>query len=489
MLSSEAAKTLSVTPSLLIGTNDPVRIHSFVPVPSCPQNSSITAWTSEHANTVRAMCPGGLTIIGICIGTSSNSDNQTLTRAARLARRVTTDDPSVNVAIILVRSENDRFSARTVTTQDVLGDSLKVGDVHMFVATPLIELHASVSFQGNSVSIDKSSSDKEIELAVVTHVEKLIDQAVISILSGEGKDVAFITDETDSQAFSSVSGMTSNSGLGMVSRRKGKSKAKRSAEKKKESEGTNLRSTQVVSIQMHLPFGLHRSHLDNEESYEDAFGITQCTLAEQHSTTVSMTGRLAIRGAVFEDATTGEALRAVRQDVSRSLRARLRAKYDDDDGSENGEGDSEGKCLARDDEVCLEMPVRIIGHTVSGDKIRRFSVTEYIARGESVSDVHRRVTEILSWTHTDIQKSLFVPIEEHHAVISKKARVNGSIQNESESNMDLGNTVLDGVTVEGASETNLGSEDETSVLHQALVNMLIGAVVVVVLAIILRQIL
>lgn len=495
-LASEISDALPTRSCLLLGTAEPVRILGLVPLLAPPEGTSKSAWTVEHARTVRGMCPGGVTVVGIYAGRSIGADPSSLQTTAALARRVVLGDGSVSYAIVLATSAKGRPIVRTIAIHDIADDGSKSGDIRTASFFPLFELTSYVKLDGVPVSTPKEITQRQLTFAAVDHINKLVDGAVISFPGDQETET--IVDAKETRPISELLGVAPATG-----KKKGKGKGTRSATKRKGSNNLKLPATEQVSIQVLLPLG--PASPDTDTDSESEHGGTR-SVTDGFERILRLSGGVHVHAVVPAEATAGETLRAVREDISRSLNERVRLMFeedDDNDGGSGGERDSESrKTEATEDHVASlrrQWPRRVIAQAASGDPVRQLGMTEYVVEGETLKDVEARVSEVLSWASEDIERAPIELVEATNDAISETAeeavRLRGHlpVQAESDSKATAETKDVDrssdDVVAESGEAVGLNDEDFSENDHpQWMVNLLIAAVVIVILAILLRQV-
>lgn len=479
-LASEIVDALPPRACLLLGTAEPVRILGFVPLLAPPEGTSKSAWTVEHARTVRAMCPGGVTVIGIYAGHTVGTDASSLQSVATLARRAISDDKSVSHATVLATSGNGRVIVRTISINDATDDGSKSADVRATSLFPLLELKGYVKFDRIPLTMS-GTSQKQLEVAAVDHINKLVDEAAISFLGDQQTEI--IANIADIRSFSDMSGAAST-----VGRKKGKSKGIRSVTKRKGISNLIGRVTEQVPVHVHLPLGPASpdSDTDSETEHDGSYSVT-----DELEHNLQVTGGAYILAVVPAEATAGEALRAVREDISRSLYTRVylmhEASTESDDGKPNEEKDKHTEIIENGASLECHWPVRVIARAAPGDQASQLGMTEYIAKGEALEDVEERVAEVLSWTSDDVAHASIELVETGNEVSEVATRSQGQCAE------TVATRAMDRASDDATEEKVEGVHSEDEQVFEGdhpqwMVNLLLATVVIVILAILLRQV-
>lgn len=479
-LASEIADALPPRSCLLLGTAEPVRILRFVPLLVPPEGTSKSAWTVEHARTVRAMCPGGVTVIGIYAGRTVDTDASSRQSMATLARRAISDDRSVSHAIVLATSGSGRVIVRTISIHDATDDGSKSADVRTTSVFPLFELKGYIKLDGIPLTIS-GTSQRQLEVAAVDHINKLVDEAAISFPGDRQTEI--ITNKADTRPFSEMSGAAST-----IGKKKGKSKGLRSATKRKGSSNLKGQVTEQISVHVHLPLGPSSpdGDTDSETEHDGSHSVT-----DELERSLRVTGGVYILAVVPAEATAGEALRAVREDITRSLHTRVNLMHettdDSDDGKLNEEKGKDTEITENDASLERHWPTRVIARAAPGDHARQLGMTEYVAKGEALEEVEERVTEVLSWTSDDVASAPIELVERGNDVSELVAKPQGQSAETVETRTV--DRVADGATEEKVEGIHLEDEQVFEGEHpQWMVNLLLATVVIVILAILLRQV-
>lgn len=430
------------------------------------------------------MCPGGITVLGIYAGRSVGTNASSLQTTAILARRALADDKSVSHALVLAATGKGRPVVRTIAVDDPADDGSKSGDVRTAAMFPLLIFKAYLDLDGVSVPTPVSATGTQLDLATANSIAKLVKRGAVSFQKN-GESV-FLVDETDDRGFSDIC-TTPAAG-------KGKNKP-RSATRRKGSDSPKLPEAEQVPVQIALPLG--PDPFDDEKDDEtESDGARSAT--DGSETSIKLAGGMYVHAVLPANATVGQVLCAVREDIIRSLYARVRTMHDDADDDFGEPSDEEGtnaQVAKSKDEIETRLPVRVIARAMSGDSVRQLGMTEYMVKGETLEDAEARIAEVLSWTGDDLERASVEQVESEISEVASKSHEDESKQDDPTA--EIARTIQPKTTDEisgnaAADNAENDSSDNERLLEgdpsQWMVNIFIAAVLIVFLAILLRQV-
>ncbi|PXF49468.1 hypothetical protein BWQ96_00784 [Gracilariopsis chorda] len=418
----------SNTSGLLLGTEKPhVRILQLVPTPTTPPQTSPHKWALEHAKLLATMLPGGVSILGAYTPlTQTNSVTPTaqIEAAARIVRDVA-GFVNCETPLVLFSGVKGRLSAKVVHS---MKDGLKNATLKELphLNHGLVSLRGAFDVAPIHVPVRDTSDKLHLEIVCAELLKRRFQNALMCINADKPHIIANTNSHTQTTLATALNWPVVETG------------------KKK-----TLSFTCQEPLQVRLYLPLHTS----EQREQPDIPANQ---------TVSLSGRFWFDAVVMQDASLSDALCAVRHDLCTSLQARLQLLHDDDHHHDSIQQDSTPSSRA--------LPVRVVATPLEHAPLR-IPFCDYMMRGETVQhDVTDRLVEILSWTSSTLKEYCIEEKEQPARVLPAVKKV----------------TFKEHATlIEPSSMTRLDAAANAP--SDMLVNAIIFAVVVAVVAIVVKE--
>lgn len=442
-IDSALSEILPTKTCFLLGTSDPPRILYMTPFLPTPPETSSQSWTTEHARTLHAMCPGGVSLLGTYApsgerNTSMSSKNVDL--MALLVRRIaaTLDLPAFQ--FVLTTALKGRLAVKQVAHDE---DGVRAADLRVVsnLADRAVRLQGQVALKNIVVPLATEHNDQSIKKAeqtCVARAEQLASLAVVSISKSE--KVHILTDVTDERSLAEVMTWPIPSGS------------------KKKSQVSVI---PPVDVDIHLPFG---EPVTDEDDDGKGDGNKKET-SQTPQTSISLSGYMFVQAVVTQDSSIAEVLHAIRGDVKRSLQTRMQLLCEGDELEEDPDEMSTPGSRS--------FPVRVVASS-KAPRPRHIPFTEFISAGEDMNDVKARIAEVLAWSESDMSD----------ASVERKELV-GKVHAAEKSDAVV--PPLKAEDIDACSE--LDDDDEMEGPPPLLVNGVLLAIILTVIAIVVKQIL
>lgn len=382
-IDSHLCNPLPTEPAFLIGTTEPARILCLVPQLPAPPDTSALVWTSEHARLISAMCVGGINVLGLYVPSGNTGTTATdVEVAAALARRIFVRlsimrANSLVGPLVLCKGVKGKPAVKLIPTE--ASESPRQADLRITqgLSDNIIILRGHVTLQGITTGFVQEGVD--LETACIEYTNKLTLHAIIDV-SGAGKQSVIIDSEDDDRSLSSLMGWPSSS----------------TSKKKPDANVPPLQDINVL-----FPSTLFSSRpltLFNKDSMGSM------------KKSVALHGLISVFAVVLRDTAAGEALRNVRSDMSRSLRARVDIAHEMDD-SELQNSSAKGRS---------PLPIRVVAWPSEIMTCSKLPMTDYLIDSSSLEEVKSHFAEILSWSKDDLSLAHFEQTEEFPSEFSGK---------------------------------------------------------------------
>lgn len=341
---SISSKIRGLPAGVFLGTLSPPRIVRHHKTPPMLPAVTRASWAAAHADQVRAMCPGGLSIIALFYPEPLPSSLP----------------PVPGAPFVIGLSNSGRIQAKQLREPQPRTAVVKEVDN---LANGVICVRADVQFPNIPVpTFDPGHEEDDCAEAL----QGLLWSAVVILKDSKGNDVV-IADTADRRSLTEV----------MAWEPQDLSKGKCTWDEK-----------EALEAEVLLPIG--RAVEEHRESRE---GVT-------------VGGGMHVEAVVMQDATLGAVLTAIKDDMERSLRARVQLIQ---------EGKSEEGAAREERTGVRPMPVRVVARRTNKGNV--LPMTDYLDEGETMDDdVLIRYVEVLSWNDDEIDANDVQQVEQFASV-------------------------------------------------------------------------
>lgn len=395
-LSSAAAASHG---AFLIGITVPSdRILYAVPRLPVPLGSPPHAWHAEHARAILNMLPGGLTIVGI-FTTGRDAD-----RVEEAHHNLLLPGQS----IVLYPGSNNAAVPLAKKIQHEAGDTVAWKSVELRSTPSLsnrcVVLRGTLHFPRDSLFISTAAVDVDHSV----HSAQAIARRLIIAITP--KSVSGQKDEEEEQA-GPILVVRENDGrviadtLGYEKISASSGKALKGS-KKKTSSAQPEKPILQQDVDVFVPFtgATNLDYFPKGSSQDDDDDIDPV-----EAKLWRLSGSLATVAVVSHKATLGDALRAMRDDAVRSLKARLDL-FHETRLAEN---------IKKIQHPPYKLPTRILAFQSAGS----LPVVDYLAKDETIDDdVACRLVDVLSWTESQLDRSKLDSVESEAEMIVEETR-------------------------------------------------------------------
>lgn len=416
---------------VLIGTTSPqIRILSLIPSPKVPQSTSLHKWCVEHAKLLSNMCLGGINILGTYAPLSRNSTHSAaIDTAAAIAREIISEETNAP-PIVLYSGLKGRISAKEVRS---VSEGFKSADIKQIQGLLDSTVILRAIAHAPPVLFPLSNDDNMIENEKICAnlLNRLLNDTIISLNASE---IVLVTSEEDETILASTMGWEL-------------------AESRKKKNISYVRREPISAV-VYLPLA-------------DKIG-SDCKQIEPSANTIRLSGAINVNAVITQDSSLGSVLKAVRDDLSRSLKVRLQLLREAD------EEELESSEVAPAGAPCAGsrlLPRRVIV-TPPSDTKTCIPFCNYVLPGDSLEDdVLGHCSEILSWKPGVAEKSNIEEVEAPESVLQSSQQP----------------PRIDNISISDIS-SKAPLEAQDSGPPPILVNGLIAAVVIGFIAIVLKEI-